>query len=142
MSLVVSNLTQNVYFSNRFFSKMTINTYLKLEILVVCREFLAFKYVFVIFSKQIWWLFIFVYQKSWKLAFKTGFSVHNIYLYLCWQVEDDKWILCSWKTYVKCAYFRFLMYKGYYVFKKRVWNICIKAFWYTNNINMILFSVS
>ena len=31
------------------FFKKTINTYLKLEIRVVCREFLAFKYVFIVF---------------------------------------------------------------------------------------------
>ena len=32
----------NVYFSILFISKKTINTYLKLENRVVCREFLAF----------------------------------------------------------------------------------------------------
>ena len=35
-----------------FFSKKTINTYLKLEIRDLCREFLAFKYL-LFFSKQI-----------------------------------------------------------------------------------------
>ena len=39
----------NVYFSICFFSKKMIITYLKLEIRVVCREFLAFKYVVVFF---------------------------------------------------------------------------------------------
>ena len=29
-----------------------------------------------------------------ELAFQTGFSVHNIHLYLWWQVENTKWILC------------------------------------------------
>ena len=38
----------NVYFSICFSKKM-INTYLKLEIRVVCREFLAFKYVVMVF---------------------------------------------------------------------------------------------
>ena len=42
----------NVYFSICFVSKKTINTYLKLEIRVACREFLAFKYVVIVFSKQ------------------------------------------------------------------------------------------
>ena len=43
----------NVYFSVCFVSKKTINTYLKLEIRVACREFLAFKYVVIVFfSKQ------------------------------------------------------------------------------------------
>jgi hypothetical protein len=32
-----------------FFSKKTINTYLKLEIRVACREFLAFKYKVIVF---------------------------------------------------------------------------------------------
>ena len=40
---------QNVYFSICFFSKKTINTYLKLKIRVACREFLAFKYVVIVF---------------------------------------------------------------------------------------------
>ena len=31
-----------------FFSKKTINTYLKLEIRVVCKEFLAFRYVVIV----------------------------------------------------------------------------------------------
>ena len=38
--------------------------YLKLEIRVVYREFLPFKNVVIVFSKQIRWLFIFVLQKS------------------------------------------------------------------------------
>jgi hypothetical protein len=42
----------NVYFSLCFFSKQTINTYLKLEIRVAYREFLDFKYVVIVFSKQ------------------------------------------------------------------------------------------
>ena len=35
-----------------FFSKKMINTYLKLEIWVVCREFLAFKYVVIDFFRN------------------------------------------------------------------------------------------
>ena len=58
------------------------------------------------FAKQIRWSFIFVHHKWWKLAFKTGFSVHYIHLYLCGQVENTKWILCSRKIGVKCAYLR------------------------------------
>ena len=38
-----------VYFSICFFSKKTINSSLKLEIRVACREFLAFKYVVIVF---------------------------------------------------------------------------------------------
>ena len=39
----------NVYFGIWFFRKKTINTYLKLGIRAVCRQFLAFKYVFIFF---------------------------------------------------------------------------------------------
>jgi len=54
-------LSEMYILASVFFSKKTINTYLKLEIRVACREFLAFKYVdIVIFeTKQ-----IFVHQKS------------------------------------------------------------------------------
>ena len=44
--------TCNVYFSICFVSKKTINTYLKLEIRVACREFLAFKYVVIFFFRN------------------------------------------------------------------------------------------
>ena len=39
----------NVHFNISFFSKKTMNTYLKLEIGVVCREYLGFKYTFIIY---------------------------------------------------------------------------------------------
>ena len=45
-------------------------------------------------------IFIFVHQKSFKAAFKNGYSVHNNYLNLCGQVKNSKSNLC-----------RFLMYK-------------------------------
>ena len=38
-----------MYILASVFSKKTINTYLKLEIRVACREFLAFKYVVIVF---------------------------------------------------------------------------------------------
>ena len=41
--------------------------------------------------------------------------LHIIHLYLCVQVKNTKWILCSQKIGVKCAYLRFLMYNGYFV---------------------------
>ena len=44
-----------------------------------------------------------------KTRFKNRFSVHNNHLYLCGQVENTKWILCSRKMGIKCAYLRFLM---------------------------------
>ena len=80
------------------------NVYLKLEIRVVCREFLAFKYLITDFFETNQMIIdIFVHKKSQKLAFKTGFSVHNIHLYLCGQVENTKWILRSRKIGVECA---------------------------------------
>ena len=62
---------------------------------------------------------MFMHQKSWKLAIKSGFSVHNVLLYLYWQVEGTKWILCCQKIDVKCAYLRFLMYKYIIITIKR-----------------------
>ena len=93
-----------------FFEK-TVNAYLKLEIRLVCKEFLAFKHVFIVFSKHIRWLFVFVHHKSWKLVFKTEFLVHNIDLNLSWQVEINGY--CNVKKIVlNVKYFRFLMCKN------------------------------
>jgi hypothetical protein len=47
--LLETNQMLDVYFSIGF-KKKAINTYLKLEIRVVCKEFLAFKYVFIFFQ--------------------------------------------------------------------------------------------
>ena len=68
----------------------------KTKICIVCVEFFCL-HIFQ-FSKQLRWLFLFVHQKSWKHTFKISFSVHNIILYLCWQVENTKRMLCSQKT--------------------------------------------
>ena len=38
------------------------------------------------------------------------FSIH---LNMCGQVENYKWIFCSRKTGVQCAYLRFLKYKNF-----------------------------
>ena len=109
LNLAVKTFQINVYFSMRFKKKKKL--VFKAWNLLCVGNFLAFKYVFLVFfSKQCIWLFIFVHQKSWKFAFKTSFSVYNIHFYLCGQVENTKWILCNWKIGVKCAYLRFLMY--------------------------------
>ena len=63
--------------------------YLRLEIRVVCREFLAFKYVFIVFETNRMIIY---------------FSVHNIHLNLWRQVENYKWIFCSQTTNIKCVY--------------------------------------
>ena len=70
----------------------------------VCWEFWTFNAYQLNSSYQIWVEFVCVYQKSLKQKFKTGFWVYVLVL----------WI-----------------HKGYCVVKKLVWNVCIKAFWYT-----------
>ena len=79
----------------------------------MCRAFLYLNTYLSFLSKPIRWLSIIVHQKSWKFAFKTGFTEHNINLYLWWQVENTKWILCSRKIGDKYEYLRFMMYKIY-----------------------------
>ena len=66
--------------------------HLKLEIRVVCREFLAVKYEFII-----------LFEKTQIIIY---FCTSEI---LCGQVENAKWILCKLKIGVKCVYLRFLM---------------------------------
>ena len=61
---------------------------------------------------------IFVHQKSLKGTFKTGFWVQN-HFWIC--------VLLLWIP------------KGYFVFKKLVWNVRIEAFWYTKCIIYIIF---
>ena len=78
-------------------------------------EFLALNYVFIVFfsrNKSDDSLILFVHQKYCKLAFKTGFSVHNAHLYLCWQVANNKWILYCRKMVLNAQQLRFLMYNG------------------------------
>ena len=57
-----------------------------------------------------WLRFMFVYQKSLKQTFKTGFE-YKITFWICGLVLG--------------------IHKGYYVVKKLVWNVPIKAFLYT-----------
>ena len=47
---------------------------------------------------------MYVHKKSLKLAFKTGFSIHNNHLNLCGQVEHSKWMFCIQNTAVKCGF--------------------------------------
>ena len=61
-------------------------------------------------SYQIWVRFIFAYLKSLNRTFKTGFWA-QITFWIC--------VLVLW------------IHKGYCVVKKLVWNVRIKAFWYT-----------
>ena len=74
-------------------------------------SFLCSKLYFLSRNRYNFWLgFIFVYQKSLKRTFKISFWVQN-HLWICVRVL---WI-----------------HKGYCVVKKQVWNVRIKAFWYT-----------
>ena len=68
-----------------------------------CREFLALEYVFIIYR-------LFRNQSDDYLYFIIR-KLHNIHLYLCWQLENAKLILCNRKIGVKCAYLRFLLCK-------------------------------
>ena len=70
-----------------------------------------------------------------KSRLKRFFSVHNIHLYLCWQVEITKWILCSRKMMLNGAHLRFLMYKIYFssIILKFPFNIKYKTFIRTIN---------
>ena len=71
----------------------------KARMCVVCREILASKYIFIVFFKNKSDDYLFLYIRN--LAFKNGFPVNNIHLYLCGQVDNTKWILCSRKIGVK-----------------------------------------
>ena len=81
-----------------------INIYLKLEIRVVCREYIH-KYIFIVFFEK--HQMIFYICKSETLKLLNLFSVNNIHLNLCGQVKNSKWILCRQKTGVKRVYLRF-----------------------------------
>ena len=77
--------------------------YLKLEIRVACREFLAFKYVVMFFFRNKTDYYLYLYIRNLENSrLKPVFN-----LYLCLKVEDTNWILCCQKTDVKCAYLRF-----------------------------------
>ena len=76
--------------------------YLRLEICGVCGEFLESKEIFFFVSIQ---MIIYICKTDiLKLRFKTVLSVNNIYLNLFGLVKNNKWILCSLKSGVKCAY--------------------------------------
>ena len=55
--------------------------------------------------------FIFVYQKSLKRTFQTGFSAQNPLLNLCSSAVNSQKLFCSQKDGVKCLYSSFLVYK-------------------------------
>ena len=92
--------------------------------------------------------YLYLYIKNLQLqfhAFKTCHSVPNIYLNLYGQVENSKWIFCDWKSQIYfyerlkpvfehllnlCS--RFVnSQRLFYSKQKLVWDVRIKAFWYT-----------
>ena len=98
----------NIYFWLRFSLANAIKCLLKVKnSCCVCREFSTFNTYLLNLSYQISVGFIFVYQKSLKRTFKTGFWVQNHRLNLLW------------------------IHKGYCVVKKLVWNVRIKSIWCT-----------
>ena len=52
--------------------------------------FLAFEYVFIVFFDTNLMIIYVCTSKSLKISFKTGFSVHDKHLNLCWHVENSK----------------------------------------------------
>ena len=74
----------------------------------MCREFLALKDIFVVFFETNQMIIYIHTSEILKGSVKNRFLVHNIQTYLCGQVENTKWILCSGKIGVKYAYLRFL----------------------------------
>ena len=78
--------------------------YLKLEICVACREFLDFKYIFIDFFKTKQMNTYICTSEILKTHVYNQFFGTQYSFYLCWQVEDTKWILCCPKTGVECAY--------------------------------------
>ena len=80
--------------------------YLKLEICVVCKEFLVFEYLYIIFFRNKSDDYFFICTSDiLKLVFKTSFSVLNIHLYLCGQVENID-IVLSKNDVFRCAVFK------------------------------------
>ena len=77
----------------------------------VCRKCLTFNAYQLNLSYQLWVRSIFVYQNHIKSVFE-----YEIAFWSCVQVL---WI-----------------YKGYFIVKMLVWNVRIKACWFTNNIIM------
>ena len=102
---MVSEVEKKVFFCGTMyilylkFAKKLINMYLKPEIVVVYREFLAFEYVSIVFRNK---------TDDYLYLFIRNLENLNIHLYLCWQVENTKWILYC---------------------RKMVLNVGIKVFW-------------
>ena len=89
-----------------FFSKKTLNTYLKLKIRVVYRKFFTVKYVFIVFIQNKSYI-IFLYIRNLEnscLKIKPGFPVQNIHFYLCGQVVNTKGISCSRKQVLNVSF--------------------------------------
>ena len=69
--------------------------------------YIAFRFVFIVFFETnlriIYTYLYIVHQKSLKIEFKTTFSIHNIHMNLCGQLENLQWILCSRKKDLNVA---------------------------------------
>ena len=66
-----------------FFFKKTINTYLKLEYRVVCREFLAFKYVVIVFFRNKTDDYLYLYIRNLENSRLKPVFRYTIFIYIC-----------------------------------------------------------
>ena len=86
----------------------TINTFLELEISVVCREFSAFKYVSIFFfSKQIRWLSYNLYIRNLEHSRLKPVFRYTISIYICVGRLRILNKYCVVKKCFKCAIFKF-----------------------------------
>ena len=66
-----------------FFSKKTLNTYLKLEIRVVCREFLAFKYGIIVFFRNKTDDYLYLYVRNIENSSLKPVFRYTIFICIC-----------------------------------------------------------
>ena len=66
-----------------FFSKKTINTYLKLEIRVACREFLALKYVVIVFFRNKTDDYLYLYIRNLEYSRLKPVFRYAIFICIC-----------------------------------------------------------
>ena len=79
-----------MYILASVFFKKTINTYLKLEICVACREFIAFKYVFILFffpNKTDDYLYLYI--RNLENSFVFVLAGRGYKYYCCSQMQID-----------------------------------------------------
>ena len=101
-----------------FFCKKTINTYLKLEIRDVCRECLAFKYVFIVFFQNKSDDHLYLYIRNLKNSRLKPVFQYTISICIC--VGSEKILIVLSKNGVKCAVFMISIFVSLFVWIKYV----------------------